>query len=555
MFTITEPHLFSVVCLLLAVNFTMTQLVFADDINEQAAKAKSIYNRQMEALAVQGPELVREDIPASEAKNPTGDQYEFTVHKISLEGSEKFTKSRSLRKLLTDYKGRTVTETGLQTLLEKLNKRLAEEGYITTRAVILPQNIKAGNLSITIIPGRIRAFLCAENTVSLHWQNAFPASAGDILNIRDLEQGLENLRRPCGQDVKMKIAAVGDKGESDVILYGLRGKPWGLTLTSGNHGNEASGKYRGQVHFTLGNPFFANDNLTISLGGNNYHAGNYREYRQNSISYSIPYKNYSLSWRYYRNHAGQPLTGVFGAWPYRSKTHGQELTLQGRIYRDGKSRIQGFLTLGTYHKKSYIGSAELRVQRVQKTNATAGMSYDRYFSEGQMNTRLSLSKGLSWLGAQDDALYENAFSTKGWIWNLDVSFLKNISPGREQVRYRALFHGQQSSHRLCNADEISIGGLYTVRGYTGEQMFSGQSGWYLQQELQWQWKRTQPYVGFDVGRIYGVEDGKSVLYGLALGIRGGRTLFYDVSAGVPLIQPDGWKKNRVVIYAETGIRF
>lgn len=555
MFNFSKSCLFSIILLLLTVNFTTAQLVFAGDVNEQTAKSKSIYDRQMKALEMQEPELAGEALSEPEGESPVRSRYEFIVRKISLEGPEKFIESHSLLTLLAAYNRRTVSEADLHVLLEKLNKRQAEEGYVTTRAVILPQNIKAGNLSITIIPGRIHAFLCAENTAPLHWQNAFPASAGDILNIRDLEQGLENLRRPCGQDVKMKIAVAGDKGESDVILYGLRGKPWGLTLTTGNHGNEASGKYRGQVHFTLGNPFSANDNLTISLGGNDYHAGTYREYRQNSISYSIPYKNYFLSWRYYRSDTGQPLAGVFGTWPYRSKIRGQELTLQGRMYRDGKSRVQGFLTLGTYHKKNYIGSAELRIQRVKKTNAEIGISHDRYFSEGQMNTRLSLSKGLSWLGAQDDAFYGNAFSTRGWIWNLNFSFLKNMCLGRQQVRYRALFHGQQSSRCLCNADEISIGGLYTVRGFTGEQMFSGKSGWYLQQELQWQWKQMQPYVGFDAGKIYGTRDGKSVLYGLVLGIRGGNMLFYDVSAGVPLIQPDGWKKNRVVIYAETGIRF
>lgn len=488
-------------------------------------------------------------------KHPVEGNFKFIIHTISLTGLDKFTKSPLLLPLLTEYKGKSVTETELQVLLEKLNKRLAEGGYITTRASIPPQNIKAGNLSIAIIPGRIHAFLCAENTIPLHWQNAFPVSIGDVLNIRDLEQGLENLRRPYGQNVKMKITPVGNDGECDVVLYGIREKPWGVTLTTNNNGNKASGKYRGQFHFTWGNPLHANDNLSLNLGINNYHSGNYREYQQKSVSYSFPYKNYIFSLNCYKNHTGQPLVGGFGTWPYRSNTQGQEVNVQKRIYRDGKNRVYGFLNLGTYKKKNYIGSTELRVQRIRKTNATFGVSHDRYFTTGQMNTRISLSKGLPWLGAQDDALYGNAFSTKGWIWNLDLSLLKTINLNKQQARYRALFHGQQSSSPLCSADEISIGGLYTVRGFLGDQMLSGKSGWYLQQELQWQCKWIQPYIGFDVGKIYGTEEKKSLLCGLALGIRGGRNLFYDVSAGIPLIYPSGWAKNHVAIYAETGIHF
>lgn len=536
-------------------NFIMAQSVFAGDVNEQSAKARTVFERQKEALSAQAPESAGENALGLHVKAPVEGDVKFTIHTISLTGLDKFTKSPSLLALLAGYKGNAVTETELQLLVEKMNKKLAEAGYITTRAAILPQNIKAGNLSVTIIPGRIRAFLCAENTSPLHWQNAFPASIGDILNIRDLEQGLENLRRPYGQDVKMKILPVGDTGECDVVLYGIRGKPWGMTLTMGNSGNEASGKYRGQARFIWGNPLGINDSLTLTLGRNNYHPGIYKEYGQDSIVYSVPCKKHSILWRYYRAHTGQPLATGLGTWPYRSKTRGQEVTVQRMLHRDGRSRTQGFFTLGTYRKRNYIGSTELRIQRIKKTNAVVGVGYDRYFPGGQMNARLALSKGLSWLGAQDDALYGNVFSTKGWLWNLDVSFLKAISPGREKVRYQALFHGQQSSRPLCSADEISIGGLYTVRGFTGDHMLSGKSGWYLQQELQWQRKNVQPYIGFDMGKVYGGSARDTALYGLALGIRGGGKIFFDVSAGFPLVCPGGWKKNRSVIYTETGIRF
>lgn len=99
-----------------------------------------------------------------------------------------------------------------------------------------------------------------------------------------------------------------------------------------------------------------------------------------------------------------------------------------------------------------------------------------------MTASLSLSKGVPWMGAQAENKQYGAPRTRSYLWNADLAYLHRRKLRGHLLQYRMLFHGQQSSSALYSADEISIGGLYTVRGFDGERSISGKSGWYMQNE-------------------------------------------------------------------------
>jgi hemolysin activation/secretion protein len=88
------------------------------------------------------------------------------------------------------------------------------------------QDLSAGTLTMVLLPGIIRAIRFADPARQSQWRNAFPAAPGDLLNLRDLEQGLEQMKRLPSQDVDIDIMPGGQVGESDVVLRVKRGKPW-----------------------------------------------------------------------------------------------------------------------------------------------------------------------------------------------------------------------------------------------------------------------------------------------------------------------------------------
>ena len=90
-------------------------------------------------------------------------------------------------------------------LVKDLNAKLLDKGYVTSRIVIPEQNMKNGKLLLRIQTGRLHKIIYSKNSAVIPWKNAFPIKEGDILNIRRLEQGLEQMKRVSSSDVSMKL--------------------------------------------------------------------------------------------------------------------------------------------------------------------------------------------------------------------------------------------------------------------------------------------------------------------------------------------------------------
>ncbi len=92
--------------------------------------------------------------------------------------------------------GKCVGAQGVAWLIERTQKILVDRGFVTSRVLATQQDMSQGTLVLTLIPGRIRAIRQAEPVdPRANLRNALPMQAGDILNLRDIEQTLENLKR------------------------------------------------------------------------------------------------------------------------------------------------------------------------------------------------------------------------------------------------------------------------------------------------------------------------------------------------------------------------
>ncbi|OOL13217.1 hemolysin, partial [Klebsiella aerogenes] len=77
------------------------------------------------------------------------------------------------------------------------------------------QDLLTKKLSLAVIPGRISEIVIVDNDIS-KW--VLPFSEGDILNIRDVEQGLENIQRTPEVDVKINIVPGTKNGTSKLVI-------------------------------------------------------------------------------------------------------------------------------------------------------------------------------------------------------------------------------------------------------------------------------------------------------------------------------------------------
>src|SRR5690606_4098992 len=110
---------------------------------------------------------------------------------------------------------------GINVAMAHVQNAIIAQGYVTTRVLAAPQDLRTGELSLTVIPGRVRAIRFADANPRAHFLNAVPIQPGDLLNLRDIEQGLENLKRAPTADADIRIEpAEGENakpGESDIV--------------------------------------------------------------------------------------------------------------------------------------------------------------------------------------------------------------------------------------------------------------------------------------------------------------------------------------------------
>ena len=159
-------------------------------------------------------------------------------------------------------------------------------GYTTTRILAAPQDLKSGRLELTVIAGKIssiRVELANKETTHAErisaFQNEFPTAAGDILNLRNLEQGLENLKRIPSAEADIRIEPGAQPNESDVVIvWRQRLLPFRLSIGADDSGSKATGKYQGNITLSLDNPLGLSDLFYVSYGRDLGHKNTLTDY-------------------------------------------------------------------------------------------------------------------------------------------------------------------------------------------------------------------------------------------------------------------------------------
>ncbi len=85
-----------------------------------------------------------------------------------------------------------------------------------------------------------------------------------MLNIRNVEQGLENLKRVSSAEADVQLSPSEAIGETDVVISYKQRFPFHLTLGLDDSGSKATGRLQGSATFSWDNGLTLNDLFYIS---------------------------------------------------------------------------------------------------------------------------------------------------------------------------------------------------------------------------------------------------------------------------------------------------
>ncbi|WP_246589019.1 ShlB/FhaC/HecB family hemolysin secretion/activation protein [Pelorhabdus rhamnosifermentans] len=475
----------------------------------------------------------------------------FPIKTLKLEGEE-IDSFSWVQNILDKYSGQRIGQKGINIIVKRLTDELINHGYITTRIVIPEQDLTSGVLRLILVPGKIRDIRIKSDNRQGTWVTAFPTRPGKLLNLRDLEQGLEQMKRVPSQDVDLQLVPGAKPGESDVVIKIKHTNPLKTLLSLDDSGSRATGKLQAATTFRIDNLLGINDIFNVSFNSDAEHEGYLRGTRGQSLSYSFPYGywTFTLSMNHYDYH--QNIQGFEESFLSSGKSDSTQVRIQRLIDRDQTSKTSLQFSITKKENKSYIDDTEITVQRKKVTIAEAALLHRRYMGSTTLDAELACKWGVPWFNAQpDDKTF--AQTNRYRIWTADINLATPIKIGSKQAQYVTELQFQTTKDTLFVADYLSIGNRYTVRGFDGEQTLAAEKGWVFRNELDIPVDNvgTETYVALDYGRVYGPASEYLLghdLAGTALGLRGKiKECNFDVFVGWPIKKPAGYKTDNITL--------
>ena len=469
---------------------------------------------------------------------------------------------------------------GINAVMTRVQNAIIAKGYVTTRVLAAPQDLKTGTLLLTVIPGRVNAVrFTPDSSKRANAWNAVSMRRGDILNLRDIEQALENFKRvptaeadiqvePASAGTEMQTAkAVGESpqstqpGLSDVVIrYQQRPVPFRISFNLDDSGANSTGKYQagttlsGDNLLTLNDLFYVNFNHDLG-GGDSGNRGN----DGYTAHYSLPWDYWLFSTTTSSNDYHQTVVGATQNYVYSGSSQNAEIKVSRLLFRNSFNKTN--LSLRGFMRKSnnFIDDTEVQVQRRRTAGWELGLNQSWYLGQNVLDYNLAYRRGT---GAEDalpapEQNFDEGTSRMKMLvgdLNLTVPFALNAPWGKQALQYSANLRGQANYTPLTPQDRFSIGSRFTVRGFDGQQTLIADNGWLIRNELIAPIASSGQavYWGLDYGEVGGQSSvnliGKT-LAGTVIGLRGNGQftglkslsgLNYDVFLGKPISKPNGF---------------
>ena len=452
--------------------------------------------------------------------------------------------------------GRCLGARGVAQLIERAQHALVARGFVTTRVFAPPQDLSGGDLALQVLPGRIRAIRFAEPiSARATALNALPMGPGDVLNLRDIEQALENFKRVPTADASIEIVpAEGEQdgpGLSDLVITWRQDQRFRVSLGLDDGGSRATGRYLTGLTVSHDHALTLNDlfyvTLQRDLGGGK--AG-WRGTRGATAHYSLPLGYWLLGFNAGRQRYYQTTTGPWQNVVYSGWSQHQDIGVSRLVHRDAISKTTLSFKAFARQSNNYVEDLELPGQQRRVGGWELGIGHRAYLGDAVLDLNLAYKRGTGAFGSRpalEEARGEG--TSRLQLTSIGAGLQRPFDLAGRPWRYSGNLRAQFHHTPLTPQDRFAIGGRYTVRGFDGELSLSGDSGWLVRNEISTALGQSGAsiYAGLDHGEVRGPSSAFLIgrrLTGAVLGLRGsvGRTQ-YEFFVGTPVRKPQGFRTS------------
>lgn len=424
--------------------------------------------------------------------------------------------------------GKCIGSQGIQILIDRIQNALIADGFITARVNAPDQDLKSGKLTLETVPGRIGDIhVIHEGGTSPIKTSVYAFTEGDILNLRDIEQTVENVRRLSGADLKVEIVPAQIPGYSDLVLKAEAGRLVWANLDIDDSGSRSTGKLQGNLAVHWDNPLHRADTLYVNTGGDlGGRLDGPRGTDNHLIHYSIPLGYWSVQGSVSRSRHEQQVVGAFQDYMFHGRSSDARLKAERVVFRSSEARSSVSLEAFARRSENYIDDTEVLVQRRRTGGWELAAQHTQYLPASTWNVDYRFRQGTGAFGAipAPEELFGEGTSRMR-MSQLQLRYQTALPWPSEHGTgpgFTSTWRSQWAHTPLTPQDRFCFGGRNTVRGFDGVSSMCGDSGWFIRNELTFALPQVpvQLYAGVDGGKARGAFAGPSAwLLGWVAGAR------------------------------------
>lgn len=471
-----------------------------------------------------------------------------------------------IRELVTPYQGKCLYAEDIEKLLADILKAYIDRGYIAVRPYIQAQDLNSGRLEILIVEGTVKGInLQDDGKHSVNLTTAFPFVQRKPLNLRDIEQGLDQINRLASNSATMEVSPGAEPGESMVTISNTPSFPVSASISLNNLGSESTGENQGSATVSVDSPMRLNDFLTYTHSATLFKPDRTRDSASDSFFYSLPLGYWTMQLSYSSSSYHTPMTTSAGTLDAHGDSETFRTELDWVAYRDQIQKLTTLVAINKKDNKNYLGNEVLRLSSRNLTILDVDANWSRTFPGLTANLGLGWSKGLRWFNAKvgqdgsDDASPHAQGSKFRYSGGVQVPF---VALDRE-FSFSSQLTGQYAMDPLFGSEQITIGSFYSVRGFNRHSL-SGDRGCFVRNELTTPFPNlpsigitAKPFLGFDAGHIESYKSTHTANFtGAAAGIRfAGKHLMAEVSAAKSISVPAAIEREPVQFSGTVTVSF
>lgn len=452
----------------------------------------------------------RIEVPALQGEAPEAQQLPSSTERFVLQGihfnPSVFIDESKLQELAAGYLNRAISFADVNELLRTINALYEQAGQLTARAVVPPQSVDNGVLSIVLVEAKIDELGWQEPPQQVDedfYLQRIRVTPGTTLDSPALMAAIERFNSTSpGPQVSASLAPGQTFGTTRVDLHAFEPSPWQWSLFANNYGSEGTGREQYGGSLTWFSPTGVADALNVVLvatSGSEY----------GSLRYSRPVNRHNGV--VYVEAGANSMSIEKG--PFAALNIEGESTTYGIGY-DHPWWINSNWTL--------LGGVAYSRQTSESTIEGLDLSevdIDEAILKGQFEYRAA-----PWYGRYEQRLRQastdNAISGESGNYQLlnGLGYLSRDIKSDYQMVGRLSWQYATKSESLPSGLLYQFGGISSVRGYDSGVIASPQ-GVTLNLEAYWRFNDSlQPFVFFDYGKAMELGTADIDLQSAGLGV-------------------------------------